>query len=466
MPVHVIDSLFFRDLYGTPEMRAVFDDLTLLQKWLDYEAALARAEASVGLISEAAAQQITRAAVAEKMDAEAIKRGVDRTVHPLVSVIWQLSHLCEGDAGRYVHWGATTQDVMDTALILQIKDAYPLFEGALERLMVALRTLAMDHRDTVMAGRTHGQQALPITFGFKVAVWLAEIQRHTERLAEGRPRVLVGEFGGAVGTLAGVAEQGLAIQARLMQELGLGIPPIAWHTARDGLTQFATTLCMITATLGKIAHEVIDLQKVEFGEVEEPFEMGKIGSSTMPQKRNPMLCEAILTLTRLTRAQASVAVDAMFHEHERDWSSVQMEWEYIPELCVMTHAAMTLTSRVLEGLHVYPEAMMRNLSAGGGLLMAERVMLALGEQIGRQDAHDVIYGAAMHAYELNLPFALALKNDPRVMAYLSPGEIDALLDPASYTGLSATFVDRVAGSAPLEGAAAERSDGVAANDGG
>ncbi len=443
MPSHVIDSLFFRDLYGSEAMRAVFDDLALLQKWLDYEAALARAEAAVGLIPPSAAESITRAARAEYMDTEAIKRGVDKTVHPLVAVIWGLSHRCEDDAGRYVHWGATTQDVMDTAIILQLKDAYPLFEDALDALCNSLAGLARIHRDTPMAGRTHGQQALPITFGYKAAVWLAEIRRHRARLAQIKPRLLIGEFGGAVGTLASVAEHGIEINRRLMEELGLGVPEIAWHTARDHIAEFALALTMITATLGKIAHEIIDLQKIEFGEVEEPFEMGKVGSSTMPQKRNPMLCEAILTLARLTRVHAVTAVDAMFHEHERDWSSFQMEWAYLPELCIMAHGALLLTTRVVSGLIVYPENMRRNLDISGGTLLAERVMLALGAHIGRQDAHDVIYEAAMRAFEMRQPFAEVLKADSRVSAHLSAETIDALLDPTQYTGLAAEYVDRV-----------------------
>jgi adenylosuccinate lyase len=452
MPAHVIDSLFFKDLYGTAAMRAVFDDLTLLQKWLDYEAALARAEASIGIVPPEAAAEITRKARAALIDTDAIKRGVDKTVHPLVALIWELSRQCDGDAGRYVHWGATTQDVMDTALILQLKDAHPLFETALDALCAALAALAQRHRDTPMAGRTHGQQALPITFGYKLAVWLAEFKRHRVRLEQGKPRLLIGEFGGAVGTLASVSEHGMEIQRRLMAELGLGVPEIAWHTARDHIAEFAAHLAMIAATCGKIAHEVIDLQKIEFGEVEEPFEMGKVGSSTMPQKRNPMLCEAILTLARLTRAHAVTAVDAMFHEHERDWSSFQMEWAFLPELCIMTHGALLLTQRVVAGLVVYPDNMRRNLDLSGGTLLAERVMLALGQHIGRQDAHDVIYEAAMHAFAAREPFAAVLKRDPRVTAHLTPAVIDALLDPQQYTGLAASFVDRVVGASESQAA--------------
>ncbi len=443
MTAHVIDSAFFRDLFGSAAMRAVFDDQNLLQKWLDFEAALARAEAQLGLIPEAAAAEIAEQARAEFMDTTAIKAGIDETVHPLVPVIWQLTDRCRGEAGRYVHWGATTQDVMDTALVLQIKEAWPLVDDALNQVTSTCRQLAQTYRDTPMAGRTHGQQALPTTFGFKVAVWLAELQRHQARLTDCRERVLVAQFGGAVGTLAGVAEYGFAIRERLCAELGLGVPTITWHTARDNFAEIATTLAMICATLGKIAHEIIDLQKTEFSEVEEPFALGKVGSSTMPHKRNPMLCESILTLARLTRTQATTAIDAMLHEHERDWSSFQMEWSYIPELWITTHRALELTQRVLAGLIVYPDNMLRNLQATNGLLLAERVMLALGEYIGRQPAHDIVYAAAMRATEKQLPFAEILQQDKAVTAHLTTADIDDLLDPLHYTGLAAAMVDQV-----------------------
>ncbi len=448
MAAHVIDSAFFKDLYGTPAMRVVFDDHNLLQKWLDYEAALARAEAALGLIPAEAAAEITQKAQADLIDVAAIKAGVDKTVHPLVALIWQLSALCDGEAGRYVHWGATTQDVMDTAIVLQLQEAFPLLETSLQALIDCTAALARKHRDTVMAGRTHGQQALPITFGFKLAVWVAELQRHQQRLAECKPRVLTGQFGGAVGTLASVSAHGLEINARLMAELGLHVPLIAWHTARDNFAEFTSVLAMVSATMGKIAHEIIDLQKLEFGEVEEPFEMGKVGSSTMPQKRNPMLCEAILALARLTRTQVTTAIDAMQHEHERDWSSFQMEWAYIPEVCIMTHAALELTLRVMDGLIVYPANMTRNLAVTRGALLAERVMLALGQHIGRQPAHDIIYEAAMAAFAGQQSFAEVLKQTPAVTAHLSPEVIDSLLDPAQYTGLAGVYVDRVIGQNP------------------
>jgi 3-carboxy-cis,cis-muconate cycloisomerase len=274
---------------------------------------------------------------------------------------------------------------------------------------------------------------------------VAELRRHRVRLLENKPRVLTGQFGGAVGTLASVSAHGLEINARLMQELGLNVPEIAWHTTRDNFAEFAGILCMICATLGKIAHEIIDLQKLEFGEVEEPFEMGKIGSSTMPQKRNPMICEAILAIARLARTKSTTAMDSMFHEHERDWASVHMEWAYLPELCVMTHGALCMTQYVLAGLVVYPANMARNLNVTHGSLLSERVMLALGKFVGRQQAHDIIYAAAMESFEQQAEFSTVLKGNAAVTAHLSPETIDSLLDPAQYTGLAGIFVDRVTG---------------------
>jgi 3-carboxy-cis,cis-muconate cycloisomerase len=448
MPSHMIDSVFFRDLFGSDAMRAIFNDDNLLQKWLDVEAAIARGQARAGLIPASAADEIARQARAEHMDTAAIKRGVDRTVHPLVSVIWQLAEHCAGDAGGYVHWGATTQDVMDTAIILQLRDAHALILATLDDLRAALRDLAVRYQHTPIAARTHGQQALPTTFGYKVAVWLAEVQRHRERFHQLYPRLIVGEYGGAVGTLAGLHEDhqidSLAVQRLVMDELGLNVPVIAWHTSRDHIVEFAHTFNMLVALMGRIAHEVIDLQKREFGELEEPFEMGKIGSSTMPQKRNPMICEAVLTLARLCREKAGTAVDTLlYNEHERDWSSFQMEWVYLVELFVMGQGAVEMTLRVLRGLIVYPERMRANLDVTQGLLLAERVMFALGRSIGRQAAHDVVYACAMRAFGEGRPFLDVLSDDSQVRAHLDRATLEVLLDPAQYTGLAAVFVERV-----------------------
>lgn len=443
MPAHILDSRFLGDLYGTLEMRAVFDDLALLQRWLDAEVALAEAEAELGLIPAAAAREIAAKARAEKLDHARIKELVDRTVHPIVPVIRALAEACEGGAGEYVHWGATTQDIMDTGSVLQVKQAAGILDDRLADLCGVLADLARRHRDTAMAGRTHGQQALPVTFGFKAAVWLAECLRHRERLAQLEPRVLVGQFAGAAGTLASVSENGLAIQEKMMARLGLDVPVIGWHTARDGIAEFVAWLGLVASTMGKIAQEIVDLQRTELAEVEEPQEEGKVGSSTMPHKRNPMLCEAVVALGKLVRQQVPAALDAMGHSHERSWTCEHVEWSVVPEACVMTDGAVNWTAKVLRGLAVKPERMRANLDALGGLMLSERVMLALGKKIGRQSAHDLVHACARTSVEEVQAFREVLAADARVAKHLPAAQIDALLDPGSYTGLAGAFVDRV-----------------------
>jgi 3-carboxy-cis,cis-muconate cycloisomerase len=444
MSPHVVDSAYLRDLYGTDELQEVFSDHGQLQSWLDFEAALARAEAAEGLIPAAAAEEITRRARAEMIDMAAMRQGVNATGHPLVPLIRQLAGLCAGDAGGYVHWGATTQDVTDTGLVLQVKRAFDIIGRDLRALEEALAELARRERDTLMAGRTHGQHATPITMGFKVAVWLDEARRHRARLAEAAPRVLVGEFAGASGTLASLGEPGLAVQRRMMADLGLGVPAIGWHTGRDRLAEAVTVLAMVAATLGKIAHEVVLLQKSEVAELEEPFQMGKIGSSTMPHKRNPMQCEGIMAQARLARALVPAALESMgTAEHERDWSAVHTEWAIVPEACLLTGGALAQTLRVIRDLIVYRERMRTNLDALHGLMLSEAVMLRLGEAIGRQEAHEVVYEAAMAAYEQARPLRDLLLADERVTQHVSASELDDLLNPEAYSGLAGEFVDRV-----------------------
>ncbi len=445
MASHVIDSAIFKDLYGTEELRRVFSDEAMVQAWLDAEAALARAQAAVGLIPPAAAVEISGKARVELLDMAAMKQGIDQTTHELVPVVRHLADLCEGEASGYVHWGATTQDITDTGLVLQVKGAYTVIRRDLETLARALAALARRERDTLMPGRTHGQHAIPITFGFKVAVWLAEVKRHLQRLEEAAPRFLVGQFAGAAGTLASVGEPGLEIQRLMMADLGLGVPEICWHAARDGLAEFVSLLAMIATTMGKVAHEVILLQKTEVAEIEEPFQAGKVGSSTMPHKRNPMLCEGIMAEARLVRGLQSAVLTAMESEHERDWAAVHVEWAAIPEAAILAGGAVAHTCRVIEGLVVYPERMRRNVDLSLGLTLSEAVMLRLGTYLGRQVAHDLVYEASMVAYQQNRPLRDLLMADTRITQHLSGEDIDTLLRPESYTGLAGQFVDRVAG---------------------
>lgn len=447
MASHVLASAILGDMYGTPELKQVFSDRNMLQCWLDVEAALARAQAAVGLIPQSAAGEITRQARAELLDMAAIKQGINQTTHELVPVIRQLAALCQGDAGRYVHWGATTQDITDTGLVLQVKAAHAIIRRDLQALARALQALARRERDTLMAGRTHGQHATPITFGFKVAVWLAEVRRHLARLDECGPRVLVGQFAGAAGTLASVEKHGLEIQRRLMAELGLGVPEICWHAARDSLAEFVAVLALIATTMGKMAHEVILLQKTEVAEVEEPFRPGKVGSSTMPHKRNPMLCEGIMAEARLARGLLPALLSAMEAEHERDWAAVHLEWAGVPEAAILTGGTVAHMVQVFEGLVVHRERMLANVELLHGLNLSEAVMLRLGEYLGRQAAHDLVYEAAMAAVEQGRPLAELLLADPRAARHLTPADLEALLRPEAYTGLAGYFVDRVAGTA-------------------
>jgi len=443
MGSHIVDSVFLKDLFGTAEMRKVFADENLLQKWLDVEASLARAEAKLGIIPEAAAAEISRKAFSRFMDTAQIKEQIDITCHPIVPLIRALQKACDGDAGEYTHWGATTQDIMDTGIVLQIKEAFEIIFRDLRELEEILLNLAERYKDTVMAGRTHGQHALPITFGFKVAVWTSEVQRHIERLKECRKRLFVGEFAGATGTLASLGEAGLKVQSLMMDDLGLGVPDIAWFTSRDRFAEFTGILAMIGSTFAKIANEVATLQKTEVDELEEPFSKGKVGSSTMPHKRNPMISEGIVALAKIVRADLPLAIEGMINEHERDMRSWQAEWEYIAEICILTGSILQQSKRLISGLVVKPENMKRNLSVTGGLICSEAVMLELARKMGRLAAHELVYELSMKAFEQNVPFKKCLLESPEVTKYLNEERINYLLDPANYIGLSALFVEKV-----------------------
>lgn len=442
MPSHLIDYSLFGDQFSTPEMRAIFDERAMIQRWLDVEAALALAQAELGLIPAQAGPAIAAAARVERLDLEAVKRDLEVMAHPILPVVRALERAV-GPHGRWVHWGTTTQDIMDTGMVLQLKDAHVVFRRDLVALIRALSELAARHRDTIMPGRTHGQQALPITFGFKAAVWTAEALRHVERLDQAAPRLLVGELAGAVGTLAGFGPRGAELQQRVMDRLGLGVPPIAWHVARDGMSEFIALLALIGGTLARIAWEVIELQHSEVAELEEPFSHGKVGSSTMPHKRNPTYAERVVALGRLLRGLAGTALETMVMVHERDASAGRAEWAVVPEACCLAAAAEHWTLHIVRGLRVNPQRMRENLDRLGGLLLSEAVMLRLGEGLGRNAAHDVVYEAAMKAFEGHGRFRDLLLKDARVAAHLGVAELDRLLDPAGYTGLAGVFVDRV-----------------------
>ncbi|HHX26538.1 MAG TPA: adenylosuccinate lyase [Firmicutes bacterium] len=442
MSASVIESSLFKDIFGTDEMRKIWDDLNTVQKWLDVEAALARAQAKLGIIPAAYANEISKKARVELIDMDELKRGIDKTTHPLMPLVRVFRTVCAGDAGEFIHWGATTQDIMDTGLVLQIKESLELVEPCLSAVNKTLKHMASEHKDTVMAGRTHGQHALPITFGYKVAVWQKEIARHLTRLEQVKKRVLIGQFGGAVGTLASMGFGGLEVQELMFRELGLEVPDIAWHASRDSLAELVCVLGMISATLGKIANEVVTLQKTEYGELEEPFEMGMVGSSTMPHKRNPMTSESVVAISKMVRYNVPLAIEAMVGEFERDMRTWQTEWKFVGESFILLSGAIRSINRVLQRLYVNVGQMRSNVYMTKGLILSEAIMLKLGEKIGRQKAHDLVYKICMKAYEEDMPLQDALMQEPSILGELTPQEIEVIMDPVSYTGLSSYFAEK------------------------
>ncbi len=443
MTVSPIDSEVYGGLFATSAMREVFADAARFQRLLDVEAALARAEARLGLIPAAAAEEITARADIGGFDLEAIRRGTELVGYPIVPLVEALSQACAGDAGRYVHWGATTQDIVDTGLVLQIRDGLRLVEADLAGIERALAELAARYRDTVMAGRTHLQHALPITFGFKCALWLSPIRRHAERLAELRGRVEVVQFGGAVGTLASLGDDGIRVLEALAGELGLGTPDIAWHVARDGLAELAAFLGLLTGSLGKIATDISLLMQTEVAEAFEPYQTGRGASSTMPQKRNPIACEFILAAARNVRQLVPVMLDAVAQDHERATGPWHAEWLALPPMFALTAGALRHARTLLEGLEVDPARMRRNLDLTNGTILAEAVMMALAPAVGRQEAHHLVAAACRRAIEADRPLLDVVRETPEVTAHLPPERLARLLDPASYTGLAGAFVDRV-----------------------
>jgi 3-carboxy-cis,cis-muconate cycloisomerase len=438
----VIDSLLFRDAFGTPRMRAVFSDRALVARYVEVEIALARAQGRLGIIPAAAAAAIEARANAEALDFERLRRDTNNVGYPILPLVQQLAAQC-GEAGGYLHWGATTQDIMDTALVLQIREGLAIVEEDVTALRGILARLARKHRDTPMAGRTHLQQALPITFGYKAALWLAGFDRHAARLAEVKPRVLVGQFAGAAGTLASLGRRGLEVQQALMEELGLGAPSATWHAVRDTLAEVVNLLALVTGSLGKIAYDVMLMASTEVAEVQEPFAPGRGASSTMPQKRNPISSELMLASAKAVRQHAGLMLDAMVQDYERATGPWHAEWIALPESFVLTAGALHQAKFALEGLVVDAARMRANLAMTGGLIVAEAVMMALAPHLGRQAAHDLVYDCCRAAAEQGGSLAEHLEREPRIVRHLDRAALEHLTDPANYLGLAREMVERV-----------------------
>lgn len=435
----IADSRFHGHSYSTPASRAVFCDDCRIRRWLEVEAVLAESEAAVGLIPAEAATAIAAAARSGDVDFDAIAAGIRATCHSLVAVLRALQAACPDGAGEYVHYGATTQDIQDTGQALEMRDVLDAMEAGLRRVLVQLVTLAGEHRDTLMIARTHARPALPTTFGLKVAGWADELLRQAERVEQCRRRVLVAQLAGGVGTMAGFGEAGPELLVDFAGRLGLAAPRLGWHVARDRVAEFVTTLASVAASLARIADEIRTLSQPEFAELEQGWVPGHVGSSTMPHKRNPEQCQQVVTLARLARASAGLALEAMIGEHERDGRSLRLEWAAVADVSHHTLAALDITAAALDGLLVHADHMAAEARAAAEAICSEVLMLALGAHVGKQSAHALVYELSQAAQSEGVPLRVKLDKMTELEAWGL--DLDAIFDPARHLGSAGVMVD-------------------------
>ncbi len=433
-------------LFGSAAMGEVFSDAARLQRMLDFEAALARAEAHCGVIPPAAAQAIASKCKVELIDANALAKATAVSLNPAIPLVKQLTALVakdDPDAARFVHWGATSQDANDTGLVLQIRQGFDVLQPDLDSLSLELPGLAEKHRSTLIAGRTLMQHASPTTFGVKVAGWLDAVSRHQERLVEVRRRAFNLQFGGAVGTLAALREKGIEVAGALAQELHLGIPAMPWHTQRDRIAEVATTLGLLVGTLGKIARDISLHMQTEIAEVCEPAGEGRGGSSTMPQKRNPVSSGIVLSAATRVPGLVGTMLSAMVQEDERGLGDWHAEWETLPEIFRLTAGALHQVATIVPYLEIDAARMRRNLDATQGLIFAESVTMAMGAHIGKSAAYALMEAASRQARASGKHLREVLTEDRSVTKHLTSAELDRLFAPENYLGVAEEFVDRV-----------------------
>ena len=443
MPATIVDSAIFQDLFSSDAMRRVWSDENRTQKYLDVERALAVVQGRLGLIPAEAAEEIVSHCSVDQIDMALLRQQTERIGYPVLGVVSQLNALCRDRLGEYCHWGATTQDITDTATVLQIREALALVEADLTGISSALARLAREHRDTPVIGRSNLQQAIPVTFGYKMAGLLSAVERHRERLAQLKERVLVGEFAGAAGTLASLQTGAMETQAGLCAELGLKQPVIAWHTIRDNIAEVGAFLGLVGGTLGKLSMDVKLMMQTEVGEVFEPYHHGRGSSSTMPQKRNPIASCYIHAAISVVRQHAAALMDAMVADHERSTGPWEIEWIVLPETFCLIAGALKQSRLVLEGLQVDAAAMRRNIEMTDGLVMSEAVMMGLGPYLGRETAHDLVYDLCREALARKQPLLDLLAAHPDIQRHVDRQALKAMLDPANYLGQAGHMVDRV-----------------------
>ena len=437
-----LDGPLFADVFGTREMRDMFNQRSFVETFLQVEAALARAEAEVGLIPASAAETISAKATVDCLDSGRIAANVDE--HGLFSMAIVETWKAElGDAGEYVHWGATTQDVSDTVLVLLCREAHDAVVRDIDEIRRALETLIDEHRETPMVGRTQFRHGPPVTFGLVAAAWLEELDRHAARLRELDKRLFTVQFAGASGTLAALGESGPEVLERFAAELDLDVPDIGWTATRDRFVELLSVLSALAGTLARIARRLLFLGRPEIDEVTEPLPDGEIGSSTNPHKRNPVYSQHTVGLARLVRGLADVMGELAVGYDERDRTTWYVEFAVIPAAFVYLGRMLANTKRALSGLEVDAEAMERTIHEAGPLVASEAVMMALAKSLGRQTAHELVREHALHAREEGRPFVDCLRDDPRVTERLSPNELSSLTDPATYLGSATAFTTAV-----------------------
>ena len=450
MASHVLDFLILGNNFSTSEMRAIWSEQNRLEKQVDVEVALAKAEGELGVIPTDVADEIVKKADASKLSLQQISDEAAKAKHSLMSTINALQKQV-GEAGQFIHYGATTQDIVDTATVLQLKQSFAIVERDTKLIAIELKRLAKQYQYLPMVGRTHGMQALPTTFGFKLAVWLDEFIRHLQRLTEIKQRVLVGNISGAVCTYASMGNFGPMIEARALSSLGLNTPNIGWQSARDRFSEYGSVIALISGTLGKIGNEFYNLMRTEINEVEEPFSEGKIGSTTMPHKRNPAALEGLASLTAPLLKSVALIHESMKVEHERDAMSWRAEWIALPEINLYISAQLQTALTILKGLKVNSDRMLTNLLMQNGLLLSEKVMFEIGKRLGKQTAHHLVYNCAMQAFEQNRAFKDVLLDDPLLNKEFSVAELDSWLEPINYLGSAPEKVQQVINYAEQSG---------------
>jgi adenylosuccinate lyase len=439
---HPADSRIYGHLWTTAEASALFSDEGRTQAWLDILAALAQAQADVGLVPRAAADAIVSHADVGRLDLELVAEQTRATGHSTLGLITALRAVLPAHAREWVYYGATVQDVSDTWFALACRALADIAERDVTRIRDRALALAATHRADPMCGRTHGQPGLPITFGFKAAVWAAELDRHLTRLSQGRSRWEVAQLGGALGTMEFWGDQALDLLESFAGRLGLGAAVVPWLTSRDGIAEFICVLAAISATAGKIGNEVYQLQRPEIGELREGFTPGTVGSITMPHKRNPEISEHLVTLASVIRAHAGLALEGMVCEHERDGRAWKAEWILLPETGMAFAACLGAGVRMLDGLCPDTARMRANIDSHRGYLLSEPVMRALATRLGKHTAHEAVYAAAMRGIEHGQDFRTALRADPALTA-IPDDELDRLLEVPAALGACTAFVDRV-----------------------